>query len=401
MLDGPGQSVQSGVMDEVAPNGIDAALRDLLPLIRDQRDVTENDRRLAPPIVDALRSARLCRGAISRKLGGLELTTPEALALYETLARAEASVAWIVWNNALPAFFARFLAPAARAEVFADPGWLYACSTRPSGRASLEADGYRVSGRWALVSGCELSEWIVVRSVVEENGAPRMLAPGSPEVRLIWLRRGEYEILDTWYTGGLRGSGSHDVVVSGRLVPKQLTSSPLDGSTLEDALGRVPIVCNMAAGYAAQLLGLGGAAVDALIDLSRNKPAIDPGPSLKDRPAVLAAVAEHQTRLSAAREHLHHVVASQWALAQTGAPSAGTIADVFAAAHHAMAQGRAAVGAMHAAAGASALYTSSPLERMHRDLHAMAAHVIAQPLWLEDTGRVRLGFAPVNPLYLV
>ena len=66
-----------------------------------------------------------------------------------------------------------------------------------------------------------------------------------------------------------------------------------------------------------------------------------------------------------------------------------------------MAQGRAAVSAMYAAAGASALYTSSPLERIHRDVHAMAAHVIAQPLWMEDTGRVRLGFEPLNPLYLV
>ncbi len=66
-----------------------------------------------------------------------------------------------------------------------------------------------------------------------------------------------------------------------------------------------------------------------------------------------------------------------------------------------MAQGRAAIDAMYPLAGASALYTSSPLERIHRDVHAMAAHVIAQPLWLEDTGRVMLGLKPVNPLYLV
>ena len=44
---------------------------------------------------------------------------------------------------------------------------------------------------------------------------------------------------------------------------------------------------------------------------------------------------------------------------------------------------------------------SSPLERTHRDLHAMAAHVIAQPMWLEDTGRVMLGRSPVNPMYLI
>jgi len=57
--------------------------------------------------------------------------------------------------------------------------------------------------------------------------------------------------------------------------------------------------------------------------------------------------------------------------------------------------------AMHALAGASALYTSSPLERAHRDLHAMAAHIIAQPNFVEDTGRVQLGLKPLNPLYLV
>ncbi len=74
---------------------------------------------------------------------------------------------------------------------------------------------------------------------------------------------------------------------------------------------------------------------------------------------------------------------------------------MFNAAHHAMAQGRAAVTAMYALAGASALYTSSPLERIHRDMHAMAAHVISQPMWVEDTGRVLLGAKPTNPLYLV
>jgi hypothetical protein len=31
----------------------------------------------------------------------------------------------------------------------------------------------------------------------------------------------------------------------------------------------------------------------------------------------------------------------------------------------------------------------------------MAAHVIAQPMWLEDVGRVALGREPVNPLFRV
>jgi alkylation response protein AidB-like acyl-CoA dehydrogenase len=157
----------------------------------------------------------------------------------------------------------------------------------------------------------------------------------------------------------------------------------------------------MAAGYAAQLFGLAEAAIDALVKLTTDKPAVDAGPALGERPVVMAALAEQRTRINAARRHLQEGVARLWAATEEGAVTPALIAEVYGAAHHGMAQGRAAVDAMYSLAGASALYTSSPLERIHRDVHAMAAHVIAQPLWLEDTGRVMLGLKPVNPLYLV
>jgi len=157
----------------------------------------------------------------------------------------------------------------------------------------------------------------------------------------------------------------------------------------------------MAAAYGAQLLGLGRIAVDALIELSRNKPVVDAGPGLGERPAVLAAIASTQAQIAAARDFLRARVAQLWAEAEAGQRTVSSIAAVYAAAHHAMAQGRASVSAMYALAGASSLYTSSPLERAHRDMHAMAAHVIAQPMWLEDTGRIALGLKSLNPLYLI
>jgi indole-3-acetate monooxygenase len=378
-----------------------AAARKLLPLITQSRDATESQRRIAEPVVAAIRASRLARIGLPREVAGLELPVPEALPIYECLAGAEASVGWIVWNNALPCYFGRYLKPDARDEIFADPEWLYAGSTRPSGTAEIEGDGFRVSGRWSLVSGCELAEWIAVRCAIFEQGTPRIIQPGVPEVRMVFLRRGSFQILDTWHTGGLRGTGSHDIVVEAQFVPRRFTLSPMDGSTLEGTLGRVPIVCNMSAGYGAQLLGLGQASIDALIALARDKPVIDPGPSLGERPAVLALVAEHQVRLRAAREHLQSTVTTLWKEVEAGSRDLARIAAVFGAAHHAMAQGRAAVSAAYSAAGATSLYTSSPLERAHRDMHAMAAHVIAQPLWLEDSGRVQLGQMPVNPLFLV
>ncbi len=378
------------------------AARALIPTILDLRHETEAQRRLPEAIVAGLRKARLCRTAIAAGLQGLELAAPEALAVYEALAYAEPSVGWIVWNNSLPCLLSRYLDPAARSEIFGDPTWLYAGSTRPTGRAIVDGDGYRVEGRWSLVSGCELAEWLLMLCVVEENGAPRMAAPNVPETRFVFVRRGAYEIVDTWHVGGLRGTGSHDVVVNGQHVPRAHTLSPAEVSTLDGPLGRTPIICLMDAGYGAQALGIGQRAVDTLLELTKTKIAADTGQALREQPAVLEAIARHNTALDAARTYLHAKVAEVWQVARSSAqPSLAAIAGVWAAGHHAAAAGKAAVDAMYAAGGTSSLYNDCPLERAHRDIHAMLRHIVVQPFWLEDASRVRLGVQPSHPLFAV
>jgi alkylation response protein AidB-like acyl-CoA dehydrogenase len=372
----------------------------LLPLITHLRDDTESSRSIAQPIVARLRETRLCRMAVARELQGLELPTHEALEVYETLAGAEASVAWIVWNNSLPCFFGRFLESAARRELFADPEWLYASSTRPTGRAALEGDGYRINGRWSLVSGCELAEWIAVMCLVEENSELRMTAPGEPEMRFVYVRRSDCEILDTWHSGGLRGTGSHDVVVRNKRIPRQWTAAPGEASTLDAPIGRIPIICTMAAGYGAQALGIGQSALDTLVELTKTKVSPDPGPAPADRPVVLASIARQTAALGAARLYLRSCVARLWDAVSSGAPpTLEDVSTVWTAAHHAVDQGRSTVEAMYAAGGASSLYTSCPLERAHRDIHAMSRHIVGQSFWLDSAGRVKLGMSPTHPLY--
>ena len=377
------------------------AARELSPLIQNLREKTEAGRNVAAPILERLRDGRLCRVAVAQALAGLELPVDEALEVYETLAYADASVAWIAWNNALPCFFGRFLAPDARADVFADARWLYACSTRPSGRAAVTAEGFRVSGRWGIVSGCELAEWILLLCVVEENGEPRMMAPKVPEVRFVFLRRSELKILDTWHVGGLRGTGSHDVVAENVLVPRSRTLFVAEPSTLDGPLGRVPIICSMAAWYGAQAIGVAQSALDTLVELTSTK--VPPeGPALRERPALLAGIARHTAALEAARVYLRACASRLWRTAVDGGPPAiDEITSVWGAALHAAAAAEAAVDATYAAGGISSLYTSCPLERAHRDLHAMRRHIVGQDLWLEDAGRVRLGAAPQHPLYAV
>lgn len=127
----------------------------LIPLIKELRHTTENDRRIATPIVEAIRNSDLCRMLLDT--GAPPQYTPEEwLSVLETLSGAEASVSWLIWNNTLACFWARFLDHTARARIFGDPKTLFAGSTRPTGRAVTTQDGFRLSGRWSLVSAANL-----------------------------------------------------------------------------------------------------------------------------------------------------------------------------------------------------------------------------------------------------
>jgi alkylation response protein AidB-like acyl-CoA dehydrogenase len=372
----------------------------LIPLILELRHTTEHDRCIAEPIVHAIRASDL--GRMLLDTGAPPQYTPEEwLRVLETLAGAEASVSWLIWNTTLPYFWARFLDDAGRARIFGDPRRLFAGSTRPTGRAVPTGGGFRLSGRWSLVSGCELADYVHLMSLVHEDGVPRMLAPGQPDLRVLFVPKGRYTILDTWHVGGLRGSGSHDVVVDDVFVPVEDSFAPAPPVASNSQLAQLPIIPVMTAGLGAQFLGMARAAIAVTIEILRTKVSVDPGASIHERPSVLADIASYSAAVAAAGSHLHTRMTAMWENVRSKLPTAEDRAALYSASLHAAAIARACVGAMHAAAGTTALYIDCPLERSVRDLHTMERHIAAQPLWLEDAGRVLVGHAPINPLFMI
>jgi alkylation response protein AidB-like acyl-CoA dehydrogenase len=376
------------------------AARALRTTIRATRQETEEARRLAPQVVEGLIAAGLCRLAVPATLGGHEAEPGVALRIYEELAWADASVAWIVWNNQLVGLASRYSSDAVRTELFSDARRLFANSTRPSGRAVVVEGGFRVSGRWSLVSGCELADWIPVMCVITEGAEPRMLAAGVPEARMVYLPKGSYRILDTWHVGGLRGTGSHDVVVDDIFVPVERTFSFTDPAQYDRPLSRMPFFATVCASCAGLCLGIAQAATDTLLELAASKVQVDPFPGLRDRPAVQVMVASSAAKLASARLLLHEALGDVWAACTQGTPvTDAQRARVWESGHHAAHVSRAVVRSMYEAAGTSALYVDCPIERAHRDVHAVIQHVVFAPLWLEAAGRVRLGLAPQNPIF--
>jgi alkylation response protein AidB-like acyl-CoA dehydrogenase len=228
-----------------------------------------------------------------------------------------------------------------------------------------------------------------------------MRAPGQPDLRGLFVPKGSYDILDTWHVGGLRGSGSHDVIVDDVFVPVEDSFSPTPPVAGNSQLAQLPIIPVMIAGLGAQFLGMARAAMAVTMEILRNKVSVDPGASIGERPSVLADIASYNAAVAAAGSHLHTSMAAVWKKASHNPPTAEDRAALYSAGLHAAAVARAGVVSMHAAAGTPALYVDCPLERCLRDLHTMEQHIAAQPLWLEDAGRVLLGHEPTSPLFMI
>jgi alkylation response protein AidB-like acyl-CoA dehydrogenase len=372
--------------------------RTFRPLILEQRDLIETSRRLPEELARELARAGFFRIFLPEAYGGLDLAPMEGLAVFEELARADASVAWCVWNGNTHWTVAQLSSEAAR-TIHADPDIITANSTRPSGQAHVVAGGYLVSGRWSLVSGCELATWMVLWCVVHEEGKPRLTRSGAPELRFMLLPAAECEIIDTWTVGGLRGTGSHDVAVHEVFVPSAYSSGFFDPYVLPEPRYRIPAFSRVIPGLGAMALGIARTAIDTLSEIAGAKTPVRTTTMLRDTADAQVRVSQAEALVRSARLFLFDSLErlSQGLLA-TGEVTMEARAQARLAASHAVASAVQAVDVMYVAAGASAVYTSCLLERAFRDVHVITQHIGVHPRVMQTTGRVLFGLEPDTPL---
>ena len=379
---------------------VDAA-KEVCPIATSNREVTESSRKLAKPIVDKLVEHELVRMGLPKFLGGLEDNPVTTLEVYEQLSSAEASMAWIVWNNHLACTFGRYLDKTSMEEVYGNHSHVYANSTRPEGYAKVVPGGYMVSGRWTLVSGCELADWFVLRCLVLSDDLPSKLGPGAV-LKLMFLPKEAVNVIDTWSVGGLRGTGSHDIEVKETFVADKFGVDFNSTVHVDTPYSRLPIGCINASGCAAMSLGLLRSAMDELVNMCKERVTPGKNPDLRDRLTVQSAVAKSKTILDARRTQLHNAVTSLWNTSVEGKEFTNEqLADVWAASCQAADSARAMVQEIYAVAGTSSLYTKFGIERTHRDIHAVLQHGIIQPHWMTQAGRAYVGLEPTAAMFRI
>jgi indole-3-acetate monooxygenase len=197
----------------------------LAPVIQACRDEIERERRLPMRLVTAMKEAGIFRMTMPREWGGPELDPLSQLRIIEALSVADASVGWCAMIGCDGGYFSGFLDQEVAREMYADLDAVTGSALTLTGRAVVVDGGYRVIGRWPFSSGCQHSTWLVGGCMVYDGDRPRLRPDGSPETRQCYLPARDAEILDTWYTTGLRGSGSHDFAINDYFVPTERTFS--------------------------------------------------------------------------------------------------------------------------------------------------------------------------------
>jgi indole-3-acetate monooxygenase len=375
-----------------------AAARAMRPRIIAQRDAIEAGRRLPGDLAQELAHAGFFRIFLPDAYGGLDLTPIDGIAIFEELAKADASVAWCVWNSNTH-WTAAQLSPEAARTIHAEPDVITANGTRPSGRADVVHAGYRVSGRWSLVSGCELAAWMVLWSVVHEDGKPRLMQSGAPDIRFMLLPATQCDIIDTWTVGGLRGTGSHDVAVHDVFVPDAYSSGFFDPNVLPEPRYRIPAFSRVIPGLGAMALGIARSAIETLSEIAGAKTPARTTQMLRDTADAQTRVSQAESLVRSARLFLYDSIEQLWTrLLASGEVTMEARAHARLAASHAVASAVQAVDLMYGAGGARSVYASCPLERAFRDVHVMTQHIGVHPRVMQTTGRVLFGLEPDTPL---
>ena len=367
--------------------------KSLLGLVREHADASETQRHLKSEVANAFAREGLFRIAAPIDFFGSEQDPVTQIETIETIASVDGSAAW---NLMIGIETFGLIAPGFThcRELIEDQSVIMCSSTASAGRAEKVDGGYRVTGRWGFCSGCHNSDLFGATVFIYENGERE-----ESGHQYLVVPKAQFEILDTWHTAGLCGSGSHDVVLEDVFVPEERLVAPLGKVQHQSALLKMPFRSRLCYNKVAIAFGLARSALDSFVELAEGKVPRFTSKSLKNRGWAQRAIAESEVRVRSARALVIELVESLWEKARLDQPVSDKEAAIFQLACSDAVRGCiASVNQLVEAAGTTANQKGHPLERTARDIQVVGQHQTVAPHHIEDAGRVLLGVPAVDAM---
>lgn len=376
-----------------------AAVKKIEPLIRSESDQAESKRRLSSNVADALRDVGCFHMFRPRSRGGLELDPVSSFRVIEELARIDSAVGWnVALANSIEPFGAWFSDETSE-DIFGSPETIMCGAFFPPRKAIPVEGGYRLSGRCSFNSNCHAANWILgLAKLDDDSGAARSDGQGQPETLITLVPMDDAEIIDNWDTLGMRGTGSHDVIVDDVFVPFERASpfEPLErpSSAYSGPWHRLTIWPSTAS-CAVPALGIAKATIDAFAKLATEKTPSYTSTALKDRSIVQLRFAKAVAKVESARAYLYEVFDSAWQAALDGhCPDIEAKAKLQLASSHVPIAAAEAVNVIHSLVGTTGIQNNQTFQRHFRDIHVITQHAYVCESRMEAVGQVHFGLEP-------
>ncbi len=214
--------------DYLTPQAIELIERAkaLAPRLAERAFAADRDGRVSAETIAEIADAGLYRVLQPKRWGGYELDPRVFYTIQMALAEGCMSTAWMYGVVGVHPWQLSLFPEAAQQDVWrTDTGTRIASTYMPTGKAERVEGGYQFSGRWSFSTGVEHCEWIFLGGLL-----PKKDGSGGLEHTTFLLPKSDYRVEMNWDVIGLRGTGSHDIVVEGVFVPEHRTQRTNDHS---------------------------------------------------------------------------------------------------------------------------------------------------------------------------
>ncbi|OPY95473.1 acyl-CoA dehydrogenase [Bradyrhizobium sacchari] len=360
-----------------------ANLSPLLVEIRARRSEFGRAQKVPEEIIEGFKRVGVYRAMVAKRFGGEERTPADFCRLIERISEADGSAGWVASFGDGARYLAA-LPDDTLCKVYANgPDVVLAGALFPLQPAKRTSDGFVVNGVWPFASGSPGADLIGVGITVEDD-------PTGELPRVAVMPAEKVTIRPNWDVIGLRGTGSHDVVVSDVIVPEEWTLIRGGPPTIDVPLYHYPSVAFAAQAHAIVGIGIARSALDEVVAMAGSRASITGAPVMAERGYIQLEIARAEAMLRSARSFFYEATEELWMEALKGAATLGTTTLMRLAATNAARQGAEVCRIVGGLAGTEALDTNSNLARAMCDSFVVAQHAALNEGTLQSAGRFLL-----------
>ena len=345
--------------------------RELQPLVAAHADETEANGRPPADLIETLTDAGLFRMFIPAAAGGEEVPPLVAFHAVEALSEADPSTGWVVMlatelSLVTGAIETEHLREMIGSDQPGGPRCRIAGSARPTNWGKRTDNGWIINGIATYASGIDHATQVVAAFRDEDHPDDSYMSFLDPD---------QGEILRTWDTMGLRGTGSHDYESKNVFAPDQRTMKIGSRPYARGPNWRIPdsgIASWLQNG--GQALGAAQGAIDEVVRNAKLVASKSDSRSLAEREHFRVALGRAQARVGSARSYVREMGSLAWQSVLDGEPNLDAVGQWRLANVNAVHAATEAVEMLFPAAGTNAIHRRWTLERRFRDLQVARRH---------------------------